>query len=96
MAGVKGMKWSRGLNDEARCRVKTTEIINRLQGHVLGSVEMSKTQISAALGLLRKTLPDLSSVEHSGEVAIPNVIRAPHVEQNTEQWRQRYAPPTIQ
>jgi len=34
-------------------------LINRLQNHVAGRLEMSKTQIQAAGILLRKTLPDM-------------------------------------
>jgi hypothetical protein len=34
-------------------------LINRLQNHVAGNLEMSKTQIQAAGILLRKTLPDM-------------------------------------
>jgi hypothetical protein len=34
-------------------------LLNRLQNHVLGRLEMSKTQIQAAGILLRKTLPDM-------------------------------------
>ena len=35
-------------------------LINRLQDHVKGAAELSPTQVTAALGLLRKTAPDLS------------------------------------
>lgn len=41
--------------------------MHRLEQHVLGKVEMSATQVSAALGLLRKCVPDLSNVEHTGK-----------------------------
>lgn len=34
-------------------------LINRLQNHVAGRLDMSKTQIQAAGILLRKTLPDM-------------------------------------
>jgi hypothetical protein len=34
-------------------------LINRLQNHVLGRLDMSKTQLQAAGILLRKTLPDM-------------------------------------
>lgn len=56
-------------DDETRAKIRTSQLINRLEGHVLGNVELSATQVSAALGLLRKTLPDMSNVEHSGEIA---------------------------
>jgi hypothetical protein len=55
--------------EKVRERIRTSQLVNRLTGHVLGKVEMSQTQVSAALGLLRKTLADKSEVEHSGETA---------------------------
>jgi hypothetical protein len=45
---------------EARQKIQTSQLINRLQDHALGKVEMSKSQVSATAILLRKTLPDLS------------------------------------
>ena len=57
------------LSVEWRERIKAGEILNRLERHALGEVEMTQTQIRAAEVLLRKALPDLSAVEHSGEIA---------------------------
>ena len=45
-------------------------LLNRLRNHVLGRIEMSTTQVRAAEILLRKSMPDLAGVEHSGEVKI--------------------------
>lgn len=56
-------------DDETRAKIRTSQLINRLTGHVLGDVEMSSSQVTAGLGLLRKTLPDLTATEHSGEIA---------------------------
>jgi hypothetical protein len=42
-------------------------LINRLTLFVKGKVELSPHQVTAALGLLKKTLPDLASVTHSGD-----------------------------
>lgn len=47
-------------DDETRAKIKTSQLINRLQDHVDGAVDMKTTQVTAALGLLKKTLPDLS------------------------------------
>lgn len=46
-----------------RAKIQAGNIINRLQKHIDGAVEMSSSQVTAALGLLRKTLPDLKSSE---------------------------------
>jgi hypothetical protein len=45
--------------DVVRQKIRTSMLINRLQNHVAGKLEMSKTQIQAAGILLRKTLPDM-------------------------------------
>ena len=58
----------KGLSENTRARIQTTMIVKRLEKHILGKVEMTSTQVTAAMGLLRKTLPDLSAVEHSGEI----------------------------
>lgn len=46
-------------------------LVRRLKNHVLGKIDMSPTQLKAAEILLKKALPDLSAIEHSGEVAQP-------------------------
>ena len=62
--------------DKVRQRIRTSLIVNRLTDHVLSGTEMAQTQITAALGLLRKTLPDLTAVAHSGSLELrkPNEL----------------------
>lgn len=57
-------------DDETRAKIKTSQLINRLSKHVFGEVELTPTQVRCAEILLKKTIPDLSSVEHSGQVDI--------------------------
>ena len=59
-------------DDETRAKIKTSQLINRLSAHVLGKVDMKPTQVTAALGLLKKTIPDLSSqsVDLNGNLSI--------------------------
>ena len=61
-----------------RDKIQASQLINRLENHALGELELSQTQIKAIEILLRKTLPDLSAVEHSGDdenpVAMKGVI----------------------
>lgn len=52
------------LIQEARQKIQTSQLINRLQDHALGRVEMTKTQVSATSILLKKTLPDLSESQN--------------------------------
>ena len=67
--GAKNMPRGIKLNPKhsamTRAKIQTTQIINRLHKLVMGDVEMKPTQVTAALGLLKKTLPDLSAVEMS-------------------------------
>lgn len=56
--------------DEIREKIRTSQLLNRLTDHSLGLLEkpMDASQVAAALGVLRKSLPDLSAVDHSGTV----------------------------
>jgi hypothetical protein len=61
-----------------RDKIQTSQLINRLMGHVNGSVKLESTQVTAALGLLKKTVPDLAATQHSGPDGGPltvNVVR---------------------
>lgn len=42
-----------------RQKIRTSMLINRLQNHVLGRIDMTKTQLTAAGILLKKVLPDM-------------------------------------
>lgn len=59
-------------DENTRMKIQASQLINRLTNHVLGEIEMSNTQVSAALGLLKKTLPDLAAehVTQGGEKSI--------------------------
>ena len=48
------------LAHEWRAKIQTSMLINRLNDFAFNKVEMSSDQVRAALGLLKKTLPDLS------------------------------------
>jgi hypothetical protein len=80
-----------------RARIKSSQLVNRLQGFVLGAkdrkskrkIDMSPHQVAAALGLLRKTVPDIQSIEHLGEVAIRHhIVSADPLTE--EQWQEQY------
>lgn len=55
------------MSGEHRVKIKNSNILNALIEHVEGKREMSSSQVTAGLGLLRKVMPDLSesSVTHS-------------------------------
>jgi hypothetical protein len=50
-------------DEETRAKIKTSQLINRLQDHILNDLDLKPTQVTAALGLLKKTIPDLSQSE---------------------------------
>jgi hypothetical protein len=56
---------------KTRSAISATRICQRLQLHVEGKVEMSGTQVQAALGLLSYALPKpTQQVEQTGEIAV--------------------------
>lgn len=54
--------------EKVRERIRVGVLMRRLQNHALGKVEMTATQLKAAEILLRKAVPDMRAVEHSGTV----------------------------
>lgn len=81
-------------DDETRAKIQAGNIINRLHKLIAGEVEMAPHAVTAALGLLRKRLPDLTSVEHSGEIAKTYVARMPAVTNTMDEWRKQHVQPT--
>ena len=51
-----------------RKKIQASQLINRLTDHVLKDLDLTATQVAAALGLLKKTLPDLSNVTLAGSL----------------------------
>ena len=64
MAARKNLKHS----DKTREHIRTSMLINRLTSFVEGKVELNPAQVTAALGLMKKTLPDLQAVELDANV----------------------------
>jgi hypothetical protein len=63
--------------DDIRKKIQASQLINVLQDHALTGVgEITPTRMKAIEILLRKSIPDLSSVEISGDEANPlNMIQ---------------------
>lgn len=57
-------------SDEVRAKIQSSQLINFLQDHVLKQREAKKTQVTAAVALLKKTLPDLQATELSGQLSL--------------------------
>jgi hypothetical protein len=69
---VSGVKRGRApgfrMPDEHRAKIRVTQILKYLGEHMEGLRELSSTQVQAAQILLKKVMPDLAAIEHSGEV----------------------------
>lgn len=70
-------------DDRARSAIQTTQLCKRLNAFALGQNDpcypqrelvMSSDQVRAALGLLRKTIPDLAVTAHTGPDGGPVLI----------------------
>ena len=59
------------LSEQSRLAIQATKLILRLQQCAMGELELSREQIRAIEVLLKKTLPDLSSVELTGDADNP-------------------------
>ena len=57
---------SRHHSDEVRLKIQASVLIDRMQKHALGDLEMSATQIKAADSLLDRSVPKLSQIQHTG------------------------------
>lgn len=54
-------------SDMVRQKIQASVLIDRLQKHVAGEVEMTATQISAAITLLDRSVPKLAQIQHVGD-----------------------------
>jgi hypothetical protein len=63
-------------DQKTRDRIKTSQLVNRLQQNALGLLpeEMSAGRIRSAEILLKKVMPDLQAVEHKGDESAPMVV----------------------
>ena len=66
----RGVRLNPAHDERTRAKIQTSQIINRLESHVNGTVELTASQVTAALGLLKKTLPDLQATELSGGLTV--------------------------
>ena len=62
------------LREDWKQKIRASMLINRLQDHAFGEVDMSQTQLKAAEILLRKVAPDLARQEVTGEDGRPQEL----------------------
>jgi hypothetical protein len=51
------------MSNEHRVKIQNSNILNALIEHAEGRREMSSTQVTTGLGLLKKCMPDLQAVQ---------------------------------
>lgn len=73
MAG-KGRPPGFSMGPEHRAKIANSQILNRLIGHVEGSVEMTQTQVTAGVALLKKVMPDMVFNQHEGTGAGGEIV----------------------
>lgn len=55
------------MGDHHRRKIQNSNILKALIEHAEGAREMSPSQVSAGLGLMKKVLPDLSATALTGD-----------------------------
>lgn len=63
-------------DDKTKHLIRASQLLNRLNSHAVGEVEMTPTQIQAAKIVIGKVIPDLKAIEHSGNAEKPVMICA--------------------
>jgi hypothetical protein len=85
MAQKRGERYTKFQTEACRAKIKTTQIINRLQAHLEGKLELSATQVRCAEIMLNKSLANLTATELTGDVA-SFVMRLPEPAVDTATW----------
>ena len=60
--------------EQVRQKIQATQLIKRLTACAMGEVELSTTQVKAIEILLKKSVPDLSSIQLTGADGGPLVL----------------------
>jgi hypothetical protein len=64
-------------DQQTREKIQTSQLVNRLNKFALDedeSTKMTSDQVRAALGLLKKTIPDLAVTSHQGPNGGPMIL----------------------
>lgn len=62
-----------------RDKIQASQLVNALESHVLKGKKMGPSQVTAALGLLKKCVPDLTHAELTGKNGAALIPRKVHV-----------------
>lgn len=61
--------------DEVRAKIQASVLIGLLESHAMGEIELSASRIRAIELLLKKSIPDLQSVELTGNSEEPVTMK---------------------
>lgn len=61
--------------EDVRLKIQSSQLVNVIQNHALGSEIVDPSRIRAAEILLKKTLPDLQAIQHSGDNQNPVSVK---------------------
>lgn len=81
--------------EKNRAKIQNGMMIKRLILYVNGKIKLEPAQVTAAVALLKKVLPDLSQSEIKGEIVHRYVARVPDKAGTTEQWQKQHTPQTM-
>jgi len=62
-------------SEDIRKKIQSSVILNRLQKHFNGELELTRTQLKAAEIMLDRSVPKLSQIQHTGDDGGPLTIQ---------------------
>lgn len=65
MAARKPRQPKFAMSDEHRLKIQNSNILKVLIEHALGKREMSATQVTTGIALMKKVMPDLAAIDHT-------------------------------
>ena len=73
--------------EKSRAKIQNGMLTKRLILYVNGKIKLEPAQVTAAVALLRKVLPDLSQSENKTEVIHRYVARLPEKAESVDEWQ---------
>ena len=55
------------MDDSHRTKIANSQILKRLIEHVEGKTDMTRTQVTAGIALLKKVMPDMQTIQLTGK-----------------------------
>lgn len=85
-------------DENTRQKIRVAKYLNILDEAAEGKRKLENNQVKAIEILLAKSLPNLQSVEISGEISTSKVIRTPQVATTNAAWLEQHGdkPETLQ